>query len=377
MMMAPMGPPPGQSFGAPPPSGPPMQMGQAGAEIRGDFSGTGCELLGQLLLGAVLMLFTGGIYGPWFMCKMLNFVAQRTTFGPTPRGTLQFRFDGRGGQLFVQYLVGAILTGITAGLYAPWFICKMTRFFLDNTTISASDGSSYNLRFDGQGGDLFKTYIVGAILTALTFGIYRPWFDCKLNKWFAERTKIVSNGQQVGQIDFVGQGGELFVTWLVGMIFTVLTVGIYKSWLEVKLNKFNAEGTRLTINGQNYRLRFTGEGGELFVIRLVGGILSAFTFGIYMFWMMAKLLKWQLSNLVVYSDGGAAIGAGASMMGGGGFVQQGPPQGQMPYGQPPQPQLGGGGPYGQPQPGYGPPPQGGYGGPPPQGGYGPPGGGYA
>jgi hypothetical protein len=92
-----------------------------------------------------------------------------------------------------------------------------------------------------------------------------------------------------------------------------------------------------------------------------------------MFWMMAKLIKWQLSNLVVYSEGGAALSAG--MAGGGGYVQQGQPQGQMPYGQPPQPQLGGGGGYGQ-QPGYGQPPQGGYG-QPPQG-YGPPpGGGYS
>jgi hypothetical protein len=129
-------------------------------------------------------------------------------------------------------------------------------------------------------------------------------------------------------------------------------------------------------------MRFTGEGGELFVIILVGYLLSIVTLGIYMFWMMAKLLKWQTSNTVIFSEGGGgqmSMGAGQNM---GGQVQQlgGPPQGQM-YGQPPQGQLGAPGGFGgPPQGGYGGPPQGGppQGGPP-QGGFGGPpqgGGGY-
>jgi uncharacterized membrane protein YjgN (DUF898 family) len=359
-----------------PPSGPPMQMGQAGGEIRGDFSGTGGELLGQLIIGAILSAITFGFYTPWFICKAANFIAQRVTFGPTSKGTVQFRFDGKGGQLFVTYLVGVFLMMITAFIYAPWFMCKMTKFFTDNTTITTSDGTTYNLRFEGTGGALFVQFIVGLILCMFTFYIYMPWFMCKMNKWFAERTKIVSNGQEVGSIDFTGEGGQLLKTFIVGVLLTIFTFYIYMPWFQVKMLKFNAESTKLTINGQRYSMRFTGEGGELFVIMLVGVLLGSVTFGIYYFWMFAKLIKWQLSNLVVHSEGGAAIGAGAPM-GGGGYVQQGPPQGQMPYGQPPQPQLGGGGPYGQPQPGYGAPPQGGYGGPPPQGGYGPPGGGYA
>ncbi|MCA9701078.1 MAG: hypothetical protein KC431_26360, partial [Myxococcales bacterium] len=59
------------------------------------------------------------------------------------------------------------------------------------------------------------------------------------------------------------------------------------------------------------------------------------TFGIYFFWFMAKLLKWQLSNTVVFAEGGAPMG----MMGGGMQQQQMAMGGQ-------QPQLGG--PMGQP-----------------------------
>jgi uncharacterized membrane protein YjgN (DUF898 family) len=387
----------GQAFGSPPPGAPPAYgqpqpgmapMSSAGGEARGDFSGTGGELLGQLLVGYLLTLITFGIYGPWFMCKFANFIAERVTYGPTPKGTVRFKFEGEGGQLFVTFLVGYLLTMITFGIYMPWFMCKLSKFFTENSTISADDGSVYKPRFDGAGGDLFVTFLVGYLLTMITFGIYAPWFMCKMNKWFSENTKITKNGQEVGGLGFVGEGGELLVTFIVGYLLTLITFGIYGAWFQVKMIKFNADNTKINVEGQRLGMRFTGEGGELFVMILVGYLLTIVTFGFYMFWFMAKLLKWQLSNTVVFSEGaGAPMGMGAMGMGGGQVQQQfgGPqsqPQGQMPYGQPqPQPQLGAG-----PQPGYGAPPQGGppqgggYGGPPQGGGgYGgpPQGGGYA
>ncbi|KIG12033.1 hypothetical protein DB30_02088 [Enhygromyxa salina] len=360
-----------------------MTNASAGGEARGDFSGTGGELLGQLFVGYLLTLITFGIYSPWFMCKFANFIAERVTYGPTAKGTVRFKFEGEGGQLFVTFLVGYLLTMITFGIYMPWFMCKLAKFFTDNTTVSIDDGSVYKPRFDGAGGDLFVTFLVGYLLTAITFGIYAPWFMCKMNKWFAENTKITKNGQDVGGMDFVGEGGELLVTFIVGYLLTLITFGIYGAWFQVKMIKFNADNTKLNVDGQRLGMRFTGEGGELFVMVLVGYLLTLVTLGFYMFWFMAKLLKWQLSNTVVFVEGGAPMSMGM----GGGQVQQlgGPPQGQMPYGQPPQPQLGQGQPGmgqqpGGPQPGYGAPPQGGgYGAPPQGGGYGgpPQGGGYA
>jgi len=41
-------------------------------------------------------------------------------------------FLGTGGQLLVTLLVGYLLTIITAGIYGPWFICKLYKFELEN-----------------------------------------------------------------------------------------------------------------------------------------------------------------------------------------------------------------------------------------------------
>ncbi len=351
--------PPQQQFGGAPQQfgGPGPMATSGGGEARGDFAGTGGELLGQLFVGYLLTVITFGIYGPWFMCKFANFIAQRVTFGPTGEGTVRFRFEGQGGELFVTFLVGYLLTLVTFGIYTPWFMCKLAKFYADNSVATTDNGSTYKPSFEGQGGDLFVTFLVGYLLTLVTFGIYSPWFICKINKWFSSNTKVTKNGQQVGELDFVGEGGDLLVTFIVGYLLTLITFGIYMAWFQVKLMVFNADNTKLTVEGRRYGMRFTGEGGELFVIMLVGNILSMLTFGIYSFWMMAKLLKWQLSNTVVFPDGGGQMAMGAPMGGNQAFAAP-PAQGQMYGGAPPQGQLG------APQQGaYGAPPQGG-----PQGG---------
>ena len=331
-----MGMPPGPAPGGYAQPGAPPMNAAPGGEVRGDFSGTGGELLGQLLLGFLLMFVTMGIYAPWFVCKLNNFVAERITYGPTQKGMVRCKFEGTGGQLFVHMFVGGLLMMVTFGIYVPWYICRMTKFFADSTTATTDDGSVYKLRFDGSGGDFFVTYLVGAILTGITFGIYMPWFYCKMQKWFAENTKLTLNGQDAGSMTFVGQGGELFVTYLVGAILTGITMGIYGFWFAVKIQKFNNDNTKFNIEGRAFSLRFTGTGGELFGIMFVGMLLCMVTLGIYYFWMLTKLLKWQLSNTVVVPDASAGAMAG---MGGGGMVQQmGPPGGQY---APPQQQFGG------------------------------------
>ena len=355
-----------QAFGGSPQAAPPGPMASAsGGEVRGDFSGTGGELLGQLLVGYLLTLVTFGIYGPWFICKFFNFVAQRITFGPTAKGTVRFRFDGQGGELFVTFLVGYLLTIVTFGIYGAWFVCKLTKFYTDNLVVSTDDGNEYQLRFDGEGGQLLVTFIVGYLLTFVTLGIYMPWFTCKLNKWFSEHTKILQSGQEVGDMDFTGEGGELLVTFIIGYLLTAITLGIYMAWFQVNLLKFNAEHTKFSVAGKRYTLRFDGQGGELFVIILVGYLLSIITLGIYFFWFMAKLLKWQASNTAVLQEGVVPQAAMAA----GGMVQQiggPPPAGQPQFGQPPagQPQFGHPGGQAQLPPGGAPPPGGPYGGGP-------------
>jgi uncharacterized membrane protein YjgN (DUF898 family) len=328
----PMGPPPGMPMGGPPgrPGGPPAPMGpgfgapaQGGfgapapmgapggvGGVRPNFQGTGGELFVTFLVGYLLTIVTIGIYTPWFYCKLVNFMLSNTTLGPTRRGDLRLEFTGKGGELFVTFLVGYLLTLITIGIYTPWFMVKLIKFFANNTTAAAQDGTRYRLNFEGTGGELFVTFLVGMLLSMITLYIYMPWFMCKLRKVLYTRTAILENEQPVGNLDFEGTGGQLFVTGLVGMLLCAVTLYIYMPWFQVKLTKFWAENTRIHYQGRVFAGAFHGTGGEYFVTFLVGYLLTLVTIGIYMPWFMVKLWKFDFNNHE-FSEIGGSGGGGA------------------------------------------------------------------
>jgi uncharacterized membrane protein YjgN (DUF898 family) len=265
-------------------------------EARLEFTGTGGELFKKLIVGALLTSITFGIYLPWFIVALDKYILEKTTL-KRRGGDIKLEFFGTGGELFKIGFVGYLLSAITLGIYVPWFLVNVNKFFQANTRGRAPDGSDYRLRSEITGGQLLKAALVGYLLTAITLGIYAPWFIVKLQKLFADTTKILENGQAVGKVAFLGTGGELFGTMIVGYLLTALTLGIYGAWMQVNLLKFFAASTEVSIRGRAYRGEFSGKGGDLFVTMLVGYLLTVLTLGIYGFWFMAKLLKFQLDNL--------------------------------------------------------------------------------
>ncbi|AKT36943.1 uncharacterized protein CMC5_010640 [Chondromyces crocatus] len=262
------------------------------------FEGQGGEFFGKVIGGYLLTLITFGIYAPWFICSLTNYIYEKSNI-QTSRGPLRVSFRGEGGSLFGVLIVSYLLTAITFGIYAPWAICKVARYFNDNTFAQTADGRTYQLRFTGEGGDLFGTWIVNVLLMGVTFYIYTPWALCKIRKWFYERMQIVENGQPVGKLDFVGEGGTLFGTFIGGVLLTMITFGIYGSWFKVTMQKFWNQNTRISLYNRTYALDFVGQGADLFVINLVTSLLVFVTLGIYYFWGQVKKWKWEYQNTLV------------------------------------------------------------------------------
>ena len=277
-----------------------LQRGSvSGSVSRADFSGTGGEMLGKMFVGFLLTGITFGIYLPWFLAGFYRYIYSKTTFGPTAKGNVRFEFTGTGGELFVTFLIGYLLTIVTLGIYSPWFITNLIRYYADHSVATTEDGTRYQLKYDGTGGSMLVTILVGGLLCAVTLYIYMPWFMCKLQKAIYSQMRILENGQQAGGLDFVGNGGDLFGQYLVGAILTGITFGIYFAWFQVRLNKFFMSHTRATLNGKNYTADYDATGGELFVKLLVGGLLMGVTFGIYYFWFVAQMMKFQMQHITV------------------------------------------------------------------------------
>lgn len=73
----------------------------------------------------------------------------------------------------------------------------------------------YNLVFSGIGGELFKIYLVNVLLSIITLGIYRPWGKVKLRKYLYGHTGLLGE-----RFNYTGTGKELFNgLWKGGLIF--------------------------------------------------------------------------------------------------------------------------------------------------------------
>lgn len=264
--------------------------------VRPNFQGHGGELFVTFLAGYVLTLLSVGIYAPWFYCRLTRYVLSNTTLGPTRRGIVRLEFTGRGGELFITVLVGYLLTLLTVGIYGAWFAAKLMRFFSENVVATAEDGTRYGLRFEGRGGEFFTTILVGYLLTLVTLGIYAPWFLCEFRKLVATRTLLLENERPVGHFDFEGNGGELFLMYLAGYLLTIVTLGIYLPWLSAKVMRFFAENSRVHFGGRVFAGAFYGGGSELFIVFLAGYLLTILTVGIYLPWFLVKLWKYQFNH---------------------------------------------------------------------------------
>jgi uncharacterized membrane protein YjgN (DUF898 family) len=264
---------------------------------RIQFTGTGGGLFVRFLGGMLLTAVTCGLGYPWFIVMLWKYIAKNISL-ETETGPVKFEFRGSGGGLFVTFFVGILLTYLTLGIYGPWFECKLIKFMYNNSAGTTAEGKEYQLKFTGTGGELFWTILVGYLLTAVTCGIYGAWFMCKLQRFYTRNITIRHGQEQVGQYDFVGTGGKLLETYIVGYLLTIVTCGIYGCWFIVKLWKFFAKNTEVTVNGKTYVADFLGNGGQLFGALVGGYLLTIITAGIYGPWFICKLYKFELENLV-------------------------------------------------------------------------------
>lgn len=83
---------------------------------------------------------------------------------------------------------------------------------------------------------------------------------------------LFQTGRPTAKGSFHGSGGELFLTWFVNTLLTMLTLGIYAAWGRAKMYGYFYSNTEFA----GSRFRFTGTGKEIFI-----GVLKAIAvFGI-------------------------------------------------------------------------------------------------
>jgi hypothetical protein len=110
-------------------------------------------------------------------------------------------------------------------------------------------------------------------------------------------------------VEFHGTAREWFGIWIVNILLSILTVGIYSAWAKVRTKKYFYQNT--VIAGRNFDYHATG--GQIFAGRLIiiGGVIAysvittiaplfapviALAFAFLMPYFIAKSIKFNASN---------------------------------------------------------------------------------
>jgi hypothetical protein len=190
------------------------------------------------------------------------------------------------GAAIALFMLLAGLVMIAAAIAVPlMFMNKFFAFYFESLTL---DGQRCN--YVGTAGELLKSQFVNLLLMQITFGIYTPWALVNLKKWTYANVEV---GGQRGRLTFDGDGGTLFGTYLLGMLLTYCTLGIYGAWLVNDILAFYWENTKLDGRG----FAFKKDPGGFLGTYILTLLLSYCTMYIYFPWGICNLLKWEAERV--------------------------------------------------------------------------------
>ncbi len=133
--------------------------------IRFQFLGEPKEFTILFLKSLGLTIVTFGIYYPWALVAVTNYIARNALFG-----NHAFDLRVKAEELFFILLKGLALTFVTCGFYSFWFRADLHNFFWNNYYFQNGKTNS-----DLKGDMLFVTFLKSIGLIAVTCGIGFPW----------------------------------------------------------------------------------------------------------------------------------------------------------------------------------------------------------
>jgi len=216
-----------------------------------------------------------------------------------------FVFQGTFGQYIGKLLLGLFLTIITLGIYSPWFITKIQKFFVDNTS-----HDSNNLGFAGTAGKLFKILFFTTFLPMIVLMIVMIYLQIKSGN---SDPKSVSLFMNLIIVLIMIPYMYYFYKWMVNVTFrdytirwetgfwnscgkillemflTVITVGIYYPFASLRLYKYFLGRTFATSESSKKEFGYDLEPRRDFLFIWGQLLLTIITLGLYYPWAYCNI----------------------------------------------------------------------------------------
>lgn len=274
------------------------------------FHGQGKAYFGIIIVNWLLTIITLGFYFPWAKARSLQFL-----YGSTALENDRFAFHGTGREMFIGFIKTIVIFGVIYGVtflfvYLEMPILGSIIFYFSMIAIlPVAIHGSYRYRFSrtswrgirfgyrGERSELFTSFFKWVFFSVITLGIYGSWMEMKL------RGYLMSN-VRAGNVEFnyKGVGLEYFLLNLKGFLLSLITLGIYGSWWQKNLFAYYVNNLTLNKDGQQIRIKSTATGGEFFKLNIVNFLLVIFTLGIGYAWAVTRTMNFVTSRIKLRGD---------------------------------------------------------------------------
>ena len=219
------------------------------------FDGGLLELIGWRFLAFLISTITLGIARPWAKCMLYSYQLNHTVYNGK-----RLKFEGKGGDLFVNYFKWIFFTIITLGIYAFFIPVRKTKWVISNLHFEDENLVKGESFFDGKTSHLIGVNIICYILNTISLGLLFTFTTCFKLKWINRH--VVINKKKLA---FTGSALNLFGKYLLWLFLTIITFGIYGWWLKIKILKWNTKNTHIKVVGEE-----TPKDSSLIVAIVVG-----------------------------------------------------------------------------------------------------------
>lgn len=257
-----------------------------------------------ILIPAFLVLF--------FIAIVLSYFIEKISIEGIEYKNKSLVFKGKFGQFIVIVLPGGFLSVITLGIYSPWFIKSIQKFFIDNSSYNSN-----NPEFKGTGGNLFVilllTLILPIIIISAALGIVAVIHHTQLSGLYRVIYQIFIFILMIPYIYYVYKWSinikfkKYTIQWetgfwescwkiLVEVLLSIITIGIYSPLASLRLFKYFAEKTIATSEDGSKNFGYDIDPWNDFLFIWGQSLLALITLGIYYPWAFCKVRSRILSK---------------------------------------------------------------------------------
>jgi len=214
---------------------------------------------------------------------------------------------------------GLVLSIVTVGIYIPWFMRNMHRFFANGVSYN-----SHKFAFKGKGGTLFlimtlTIFIPFLLVGILLFSVFESKIDFQSQNFLLVYQLIVMFSLVPNiylmlkwMVDF--RYKDYLIRWnteffpatgkiALELIFAVITFGIYFPMAYIRLYRYFTEHTKSNVvNGDQISLGYDGDQFSDFLYIWGQILLTVISLGFYYPWAFSRIAQRVLTETFLETD---------------------------------------------------------------------------